>query len=399
MVRILLVGGKGGVGKTTVAAASGLAAARQGYRTLVLSFDLAHSLSDSFDLQEDLFSTAKGQPIRIEENLDIQEIDVPEELERQWSEVYRYSAGLFAVGGLDEVVAEEVAIAPGMEDVVALIQLNEHVAQNRYDVIVLDCPPTSAALQFVSITSSIDWYVRKRLKNDRQLARLVRPLARRFSESASVSIPDDDFFGALQRLFDRLAGVDQLLHDPHVTTVRLVTNADKMVVRETQRAYMYFCMYDMTTDLIVINRLLPAGDGYFADWAKSQARYVDDIVAYFDPVPVVRLPLMANEVVGIERLIGFETQLFGGQDPTRFFVDTPAYGFAKDGLGRYRLELKLPFVPRDQIAVSRKNEDLVVRIGTFKRNILLPRAIIPLETAGATLDGQKVTVRFAKESV
>jgi arsenite/tail-anchored protein-transporting ATPase len=186
MVRILLVGGKGGVGKTTVAAASGLAAARQGYRTLVLSFDLAHSLSDSFDLQEDLFSTAKGQPIHIEENLDIQEIDVPEELERQWSEVYRYSAGLFAVGGLDEVVAEEVAIAPGMEDVVALIQLNEHVAQNRYDVIVLDCPPTSAALQFVSITSSIDWYVRKRLKNDRQLARLVRPLARRFSESASV---------------------------------------------------------------------------------------------------------------------------------------------------------------------------------------------------------------------
>lgn len=398
MVRIILVSGKGGVGKTTVAAATGLAASQRGLRTLVLSFDLAHSLSDSFDLDESLFSAHKGQPVAINDHLDIQEIDVQEEIQRAWKDVYGYTSALMVGGGLENVLAEEVAIAPGMEDIVALIRLNEYIKARRYDLIVLDCPPTSEALRFVSITTTINWYVRRRLKQDRRLAKIVRPIAAKISETAAISIPQDKYFGAIQDIYDKLSGVDELLRDPSVTTVRLVTNPDKMVVRETQRAYMYFCLYGITTDCVVINRLLPQGEGYFSDWAASQQEYAEKIRDYFEPVPVFKLPLQSNEVVGSSRLDSFAKLLYRDEDPAAFLVEHPAYGFQKEGTDAYRLDIKLPNAPKDKIDISRRDEELVVRIGTFKRNILLPRMIAPLATAGARMEGDILAVRFRKEA-
>ena len=396
MPRIILISGKGGVGKTTVAASTGWAAAKKGHRTLVLSFDLAHSLSDSFDQEEQLFLQHKGLPRRVAENLDIQEIDVQEELERNWRDIYRYSAALMTGGGLDEVVAEEVAIMPGMEDMVALLHLNRYVSEKRYDVIVVDCPPTSEALRFVSFSTTLDWYARKRLKTDQALVKVLRPMAAVIGEAAKTYLPDDSYFTALQRLFDRLHGIDQLLHDPAVTSVRLVTNPEKMVVRETQRAFMYFCMYGITIDSVVINRLLPKTEGYFAEWARAQAAHSEDIKEYFAPVPVTGLPLMPKEVVGTAQLEAFSQLLYAERDPAEFFVNTPAYGFTKTPSGDYRLEIKLPFVSKEQIDVNRKNEDLVVRIGTFKRNVLLPRAIAHLRTEGASMENGRLVVRFAK---
>lgn len=397
MARIILISGKGGVGKTTVAAATGVAAAARGYRTLVLSFDLAHSLTDSFDLDEALFMQHQGLPVAVAERLELQEIDVQAEIERYWSEVYRYTAALMIGGGLDAVVAEEVAIMPGMEDIVALLRLNQCVTKDTYDVIVLDCPPTSEALRFVSFSSTLDWYARKRLKVDRQFAKLVRPLAKMLTDAAPQLVPDDNYFAALQRLFESLHGVDQLLRDPKTTSVRLVTNPEKMVLRETRRAFMYLCMYGMTIDAVIINRLLPRTDGYFAQWAELQASYAQDIREYFAPVPVIALPLFAHEVVGMAPLETLAQRLYEERDPAAFFMDMPSYGFTKEAAGQYRLEIKLPFVPKDQIDLSRHGEDVVVRIGTFKRNILLPRAIIPLRTAGATMDGDTLVVRFAEE--
>nr|UYH37515.1 TRC40/GET3/ArsA family transport-energizing ATPase [Myxococcaceae bacterium MCy9487] len=396
MPRIILVSGKGGVGKTTVAAATGWAAAKKGHRTLVLSFDLAHSLSDSFDQEEQLFQQHKGLPRRVAENLDLQEIDVQEELERNWKDIYRYSAALMTGGGLDEVVAEEVAIMPGMEDMVALLHLNRYVTERRYDVIVLDCPPTSEALRFVSFSTTLDWYARKRLKTDQTLVKLLRPMASVLSETAKSYLPDDAYFTALQRLFERMGGIDQMLRDPKVTSVRLVTNPEKMVVRETQRAFMYFCMYGITTDSVVINRLLPQGDGYFAQWAQAQQAQSHDIKEYFSPVPVSSLPLLSNEVVGVAQLEKFSQLLYAERDPAEFFIDAPSYGFTKKPSGDYHLELQLPFVGKEQIDLSRKDEDLVIRVGTFKRNVLLPRAIIPLRTEGASMENGRLVVRFAK---
>ena len=397
MTRIILISGKGGVGKTTVAAATGMAAAAHGYRTLVLSFDLAHSLSDAFALDEALFVQHQGLPVAVAPRLELQEIDVQEEMNRYWSDVYRYTAAIMIGGGLDAVVAEEVAIMPGMEDIVALLRLNQYVTTGTYDVIVLDCPPTSEALRFVSISSTLDWYARRRLKVDRQLSKLIRPLANMFTEAASQFVPDDDYFDALQRLFEQLHGIDALLRDPKITSVRLVTNPDKMVIRETQRAFMYFCMYGMTIDAVIINRLLPLSDGYFAQWAQAQAAYAEDIRAYFAPVPVITLPFLAQEVVGVTQLETFAQQLYAARDPAAFFMDMPSYGFVKEAAGQYRLEIKLPFVPKEHIDLARYGEDMVVRIGAFKRNILLPRSIVPLHTAGATMDGDTLVVRFTEE--
>ena len=397
MTRVILVAGKGGVGKTTVAAATGVAAAHRGYRTLVMSFDLAHSLSDSFDLHDALFSQYQGEPTAIKEQLEIQEIDVQEELERHWGDVYRYSATLMVGGGLEDVVAEEVAIMPGMEDIVALLTLNQHVQDGQYDLIVLDCPPTSDALRFVNFSSTLDWYARKRLKLDRKVCNLVRPMASMLTESVQQYIPDDTYFTCLQQLFERLDGVDQLLRDPARTSVRLVANPEKMVVRETQRAFMYFCMYGMITDAVVVNRLLPEGEGYFAEWAKSQSAYTQYIADYFEPVPVLRAPLLSHEVTGMSQLETFSQLLFEHQDPTDFFVQSPSYGFKKDHDEAYRLEIRLPSAPTDQIDITRHQEDFVVRLGTFKRNILLPRAIAALEVSDVVMDNDILSVHFTKE--
>jgi arsenite-transporting ATPase len=397
MKRIILVSGKGGVGKTTVAAATGLASARQGYRTLVLSFDLAHSLADSFDCDDPLFSQNKGLPIEVAPSLHIQEIDVQEELDRHWKEIYQFSAALMVGGGLQEIVADEVAIMPGMEDIVALIKLNDYVKRDEYDVIVLDCPPTSESLRFVSIATALDWYVRKRLKTDRRLAKLARPLVSLLSDSASLFLPDDEYFNTLERIFENIKGVDELLRDPSITTVRLVTNAEKMVMRETQRAFMYFSMYGMTIDSVVINKIMPAEAGYFGEWAQTQREYVQDIASDFDPVPVSKLPMFANEVCGLARLEAFASELYKGDDASRIMVEAPALGFEKLSDDEYLLNIAMPFAPKDQINVTRQKEDLIVRIGTFKRHILLPRAIQGLDAAGANMNGGKLVVRFKRK--
>jgi arsenite/tail-anchored protein-transporting ATPase len=398
MNRIILVSGKGGVGKTTVAAATGLASARKGYRTLVLSFDLAHSLADSFNKDESLFSEAKGLPVEVAANLHIQEIDVQEELDRQWKEIYRFSASLMVGGGLQEIVADEVAIMPGMEDIVALIKMNEYVKGNDYDVIVLDCPPTSESLRFVSIATALDWYVRKRLKTDRRLVKLARPLVSLLSDDAKLFLPDDEYFNTLESIFERIKGVDEMLRDPKITTVRLVTNAEKMVMRETQRAFMYFCMYGMTIDAVVINKIMPAEAGYFGEWAKQQQEYVQEISSYFEPVPVSKLPMFPREVCGLEKLEGFASDLYGDKDASLIMVKAPALGFEKVNKDEYKLNVAMPFAPKDKIDVLRENEDLVIRIGTFKRHVLLPRAIHGLETVGAAMEGDRLVVRFKRKA-
>jgi arsenite-transporting ATPase len=387
-----MIAGKGGVGKTTVAGATALAAARRGQRALVMSLDIAHSLSDSFDLDHDLFNQNKGLPTRVADNLDLQEIDVQEEIERNWANIFQYTAGLFMSTGMDGVVAEEVAIAPGMEDIIALMYLNQYTNENTYDVIVLDCPPTAESLRFVSIFATLEWYMTKRFKMDRRLARLARPI---FKQVADTPIPDDDYFNAVQRLFAQLEGVDKLLTDPTVTTVRLVTNAERMVVRESQRAYMYFSLYGITTDRIVVNRMFPDSGPFFARWTEAQATYLTEIREYFEPVPVVTLPMFPQEVIGTDRLREVADTLYGDDDPSQFYVQSPPYEFSKrDGVRT--LKLKLPFARPEDVDVSRLAEDLVIRVGSFKRHIPIPRSMQRLKTGGAKMEGAQLVVKFVE---
>jgi arsenite-transporting ATPase len=393
MARIILISGKGGVGKTTVAAATALAAAEHGARTLVISFDLAHSLADAFDLDRSLFDQQYGLPMPVADHLDMQEIDVQEEVERHWGDVYKYLALVFASTGLPQVVSEELAIVPGMEDVVTLMYLNKYLTEKTYDTLIVDCPPTGESLRFVSMPTTLEWYMHKLFGIERNVMKVARPLVRRL---ATIPLPDDTYFAAIERLFARLEGIEKVLVDPQMTSVRLVTNAEKMVVRETQRAYMYFSLYGMITDQVIINRLFPASEGYWSQWALTQAKHAAEIQDYFQPVPVAMLPMFADEVVGISRLQNVAEALYHGTDPTQFYVQEPPYAFTKEGTA-YTLVLHMPFVHKEEITMTRQQEDVVVRIGSFKRHVPLPRAIARLKTAGAKLEGDRLVIRFVEE--
>lgn len=391
MTRIVLVSGKGGVGKTTVAAATAVATAQRGHRTIVISFDLAHSLSDSFDLGRGLFETNAGLPVTVAPNLDMQEIDVAEEIERHWGAVRKYIATLFSAAGMSEIVADEVAILPGMEDIVALMTVNDYYRRNAYDAIIVDCPPTGESLRFLNLLASIDWYVRKRFKIDRALVKVARPVANRLTD---YQLPEDDYFGALKDIFDRTEGIDALLHDPEVTTVRLVTNAEKMVIRETQRAYTYFSMYGMTADQIIVNRLIAAQDGQtqFAKWAETHAAYLSQIQEYFQPVPVHSLPMLEQEVVGLDALRQVARLLFGERDPIERFVLAPPFTFVKLSEEHYRVTMRLPFAEKGAVDLTRSGDDLIIRIGTFKRHVALPRAVARLKHVRAKMNEKELAV-------
>src|SRR3954471_6036597 len=300
-MRILLFSGKGGVGKTSLAAATGLQLSKLGYSTLVMSVDPAHSLADSFDLESGLFHSNTSDPLKIDDNLSIHEVNIQQEIKRHWSEISSYVISVLRTTGISDVEAEELAILPGMEELSAMMYVNQFRREGRYDVIVLDCAPTAESMRFVSMPTTLEWYMKHIFPFQRGILKAVRPLANRVSP---VELPTDSYFANIQNLFVRLEGIGELLGNPKVTSVRLVTNAEKMVLRETQRAFVYFSLHGLTVDGIIVNRVLPTEitDAFFTEWRSSQAKVLAEIDAYFAPVPVRRVPLFTHEVLGRERL-------------------------------------------------------------------------------------------------
>src|ERR1700675_4773000 len=286
-MRILLFSGKGGVGKTSVAAATGLQLSRLGYSTLVMSVDPAHSLADAFDLDTGLFQEKTNDPYPIDERLAIQEVDIQKEIKRHWREISTYVVSVLRTTGISDVEAEELAILPGMEELSAMMYVNQFRREQKYDVIVLDCAPTAESMRFVSMPTTLEWYMKHVFPFQRGLLKPVRPVANRISP---VELPTDSYFANIKHLFGRLDGISDLLEDPKVTSVRLVTNPEKMVLRETQRAFVYFSLHGLTVDTVMVNRVLPAEfpDVCFADARKAQAGILSEIETYFAPVPVSR---------------------------------------------------------------------------------------------------------------
>jgi arsenite-transporting ATPase len=395
--RVILVSGKGGVGKTTVAAATGLRSARAGSRTLVMSFDLAHSLADSYSVQSELFGLNKGQPRPIEDRLAIMEIDLYEELNRQWGDTLQIVSGLlFGGSNLQEAAAGEIGIMPGVEELVALHCLHERYQSGDYDVIVVDCPPTAEALAFVGLVSLLEFYVQKRLSVDRRFCGIARPIAISIDPSWEMFFPEDRHFQVLEQIAGRMSSMNVVLRDSAITTVRLVTNPEKMIVEETKRALMYFSMYGITTDAVVMNRLLPPGARTYSERLRLQTDYVAAIEQDFAPVPMSRAPWMQKEVVGLQALELFAANLYGDLDPRSSFITSPAYRVLdpdREG-GCYSLELKLPFAQKDDIDLRRLEQGLSIGIGPFRRVIMLPKVLQPLKVTGAKLFDDLLTINF-----
>lgn len=391
-MRIIFFAGKGGTGKTSIAAATGIRAAEMGKKTVIMSLDVAHSLSDIFDLEKNLLDQNKGRPVQINANLYIQEIDIQEEIKRYWRDIHRYLSSLFNTTGLDEVLAEELAILPGMEEVSLLLYINQYVQEKKYDVILLDCAPTGESLRFISIPATLEWYMKKIFKLERTIAKYVGPVAKRFTD---VPLPDDDYFKALENLFERLRGVDQILTNPKITTVRLITNPEKVVLKETQRAFMYFCLYKMHIDAIIMNRILPEqlSESYFKNWMNSQRQHYKTAENIFSPVPILPVNLSRGEILGYPKLKHLAQQLYGRKNPLQRFYNDEPYQLVKEN-DNYHLKLKLPFLVKKDVELNKYVDELIVRIGGFKRNILLPRQVASKEQVDAKLDGQVLDICF-----
>ena len=395
MPRIIFFAGKGGVGKTSVSAATGIKTAEKGLRTVIMSLDVAHSLADIFDLETDLLDQNQGQPVKIRKNLWIQELDIQEEIQRYWSDIYQYISSLLNTTGLDEVLAEELAVFPGMEEVSLLLYINKYVQEKEFDVILLDCAPTGESLRFISVPTTLEWYMKKLFKMERRLAKYVFPVAKRMVD---VPLPDDNYFQAIENLFDRLQGVDQVLMDPEVTTVRLVTNPEKVVLKETQRAFMYFSLYKMSIDAVIMNRILPEGihDAYFKGWIEGQQQRMQQAEDFFKPIPIFPVNLFRGEAIGYENLKLLADQIYGRKNPTtRFFKEKP-YNLSKAN-GHYHLKMKLPFITKKDVELNKFSDELVIRIGGYKRHILLPRQVASYDSIKAKLDDQFLSIIFEGE--
>ena len=385
--------GKGGVGKTSLAAATGMKLAELGHRTLIMSIDPAHSLADCFDLDNDLFRAQTSDPLPVSEHLSIFELNIQKEIKRHWQEISSYVSAVLRTTGISGVEAEELAILPGMEELSAMMYINQYRRENRYDVIVLDAAPTAESLRFISMPTTLDWYMKHIFPFQRNLLKAVRPIANRV---APFELPTDSYFVNIRELFDKLDGIDDVMGNPQVTSVRLVTNPEKMVLRETQRAFVYFSLHGLTVDSIIVNRVLPAEvrDVWFNDWHMSQENVLREIEEYFAPVPVKRVPLFSHEVLGIRRLRELAALLYPeGEDPSAVTRTEKPYSFEKHN-GTYEIRVLLPFATKGEIGLFKKGDELVVEIGTLRRHIGLPRSMASLSPSRAKLEKGLLTVEM-----
>ncbi len=391
-MRVILYTGKGGVGKTTISAATGLKLASLGHKTIVISLDVAHSLRDSFDSENQLIAKTNEKQIQINDNLWIQEINVQEAIVEYWDEVYNYIRSLLNRSGLESLVAEEIAVFPGMEEICALLYINQYVREETYDVIILDCAPTGESLRFVSIPTTLEWYMNRIFKLERSLAKIAGPVIETVS---SVPIPKDAYFQNIQDLFKKLEGIDTVLTNPKITTVRLVTNPEKIVIKETQRAFMYFCLYGLCIDAVIINRIIPEGieEKFFEVWKQTQQLYIEEAENYFSDVPIWKVNLFNDQIIGEEGLHKLGNILYSEIDPVDIFSDKSPYQFRKVD-EEYQLVMQLPFLTKQEVNLTKHGDELIVTIGGFKRHVALPRSLANTKATGAKLTEQQLVVTF-----
>jgi len=393
-LRILLFTGKGGVGKTTTAAATALACADRGARTLVVSTDPAHSLGDAFG------SPLGDQPGPLSERLGAgggelwgQQMDATARMEESWGEIQAWLQEVFAWAGLDAIEAEELAVLPGLDEIFALADIKAHASSGDWDVLVVDCAPTAETIRLLSLPDILNWYMERLFPLGRRVNKLVSPVVGRLT---NLPVAGDEVFGATRRFYDRLDGVKELLTDPATTSVRLVVNPERMVIAEARRTYTYLSLFGYRVDCVVANRLLPDGvtDPWFDRWRALHAEHLAAIEEGFAPLPVLRAALAGDELIGLDALRIFAAGLYGEDDPAAVrHTHEPLQ--VKAGRNGPQLVVELPHADRDDLDLGRAGDELLIRVGPYRRAIVLPDSLRRRSVTGATLRSGVLRVSFS----
>ncbi len=383
--RTILYTGKGGVGKTSVAACTARGCAARGLKTLVISTDPAHSLSES------LSAELEGKPVQVADLLWGQEVKAQEEMERHWSAVQDWLGELLQERGVDRISAEELTVPPGMDELFSLLCLQAHNESGAWDAIVVDCAPTGETLRLLSFPDVARWWIDKVFPFEKQILAAARPLARSLLD---ITLPGQAVFADIERLSQNLIAMNEILRDRRHCTIRLVMNPDKMVIGEAMRTFTYLNLYGYLTDAVIVNRLFPADVGdYFAAWRGVQEEHLELVHSAFAPVPVLCAPYFEQEVVGAQMLDRLAGELFGELDPSTVLFDAMSQELSVSDEGA-RLRLVLPFASKGDISLKKIGLELIVGVDGQRRTIMLPAAMGAMRPAAATFEDGALQIRF-----
>jgi arsenite-transporting ATPase len=388
-MRIILYLGKGGVGKTTISAATAARAAELGKRTLVVSTDLAHSLADCLD------RPLTAEPIQVADHLWAQEVNVLEEMRQQWGKVQHYVGSVLKKQGVEEVVAEEMAVIPGMDELISLMNIYRNARDGDFETVVIDAAPTGETMRLLSLPESFLWYVGRTSVLQKTAVNLARPLLKAFVPS-TVNLAD-----SFQRLNERVKALREVLTDPETSSYRLVVNPEKMVIKEALRAETYLALYNYPIDGVVCNRVLPKADyhdEFMQRLFESQERYRQQIYDTFQPLPIWEGPYLSEEILGVEALRKLAHTIFGEADPTQVFYRGAVQEVVKSGQG-YILRLPLPHVELNKVVLTKKGDEMVVEVGNFKRELTLPAVLIPMDAKVARFVDKNLEIHFEPAAV
>ncbi len=376
MTRVLLYTGKGGVGKTSVAASTASMLAKNNKKTIVMSTDPAHSLSDSLNVE------VKSEATKISENLYAQEININDAIESHWKDLREYLTALFQYQGLDPISADEIAILPGFEEATYLLYINDYIKNNEYDVIVVDSAPTGEALRMLSFPEVMRWYMEKVFPISRTAAKIARPIMRPFS---GIPMPNDKVFQSAETLYDDLGEIHKILEDPDITSIRLVTNADQMSFNETKRAFTYLLLYGYPVDALIANKIYPEDTGdFFSNWRATQSEILNEIDSSFPEIKVFRSYLQNYELMGQDKVLKFGQDLYGGEDPYSVFYKGKPVEFTREN-GKTAVKMKLPFGDKENLNLYNRAGELIVEVKNWKRILYLPQTMADMQPTGAEL--------------
>lgn len=386
-MRIILYLGKGGVGKTTISAATAVRSAALGKRTLVVSTDLAHSLADCFA------TPLTSEPKELAPNLWAQEVNALDEMRHTWDKLQGKVGELLKQRGVNEVMAEELALVPGMDEIVSLLNIYRNARDGNFEVVVIDAAPTGETVRLLSMPDTFQWYV-ARLGNLNLKSTALNLVARPFIKAF---LPSGEVLDAVKQLSDRVKGLRNVLSDPQISSYRPVVNPERMVIKEALRAETYLALFGYPIDGVVCNRVLPAEDyqdAFMQDMYRTQEKLRKQIHTTFAPLPIWEVPYRSREILGVERLGELAEQVFGDSDPTQIFHQGPLQEIKREG-DLYILRLPLPHVEMDKVVMTKKGDEMIVEIGNFKRDITLPSMLTNHEAVRARFIDKALEIHFA----